>query len=177
MDPTWFLEDDDEDILFIEGEEVLRPFKVSTYINYYNTVKVLGAYKRVDKKVRPVPGVFPETARVTRQFPEDPLALLPPLPRHPPAFKENGGRLTQERLESMNINPDKFLWPEEEKLFNHILLLNQNAFAFSDMERGTFREDYFSPYIMPTIAHEPWVKLCTGRKTCRYLQVDLCQNL
>ena len=44
------------------------------------------AYKRVDKKVKPVPGIFPEDARVIRQFPEDPLHTLTSLPTHPPDF-------------------------------------------------------------------------------------------
>ena len=117
--------------------------------------KVFTAYKRVDRKIRPVPGVFPEDAKVIRQFPEDPLASLVPLPYHPPEFQENG-RLTLERLKAIDLNPDKFLWPEEEKLFNHILQLHQNAFVFEDSQRGTFREDYFSPYIIPVIPHEPW---------------------
>ena len=81
---------------------------------------VLTAYKCADKKVKPVPGVFPEESRVLRRFPEDPLASLPKLSMHPPKFTPTG-RLTQERLDEMNINPDKFLWPEEEKLFKHVL--------------------------------------------------------
>ena len=117
--------------------------------------EIYTAYKRVDRKVRPVPGVFPEDAKVIRKFPEDPLASLVSLPFSPPEFKENG-RLTAERLEAMDINPDKFLWPEEEKLFSHILQIHQNAFVFEDRQRGTFREDYFSPYIIPVIEHEPW---------------------
>ncbi len=39
----------------------------------------IGTYKHVDRKIKPVPGVFPEDARVTRQFPKDPLASLPVL--------------------------------------------------------------------------------------------------
>lgn len=35
--------------------------------------EVLAAYKRVDRKVKPVPGVFPEDARVERRFPTNPL--------------------------------------------------------------------------------------------------------
>ncbi|KAI0337426.1 hypothetical protein BDW22DRAFT_1339778, partial [Trametopsis cervina] len=68
-------------------------------------------YKRVDRKVKPVPAVFPEDARVRRQFPEDPLANLPILPMHPPTFEEDKeGRLTLERLKEMKINPEGFLW-------------------------------------------------------------------
>ena len=116
---------------------------------------VYTAYKRVDQKVRPVPGIFPREAKVTRSFPEDPLDSLVPLPYHSPKFKENG-RLTAERLAAMDINPDGFLWPEEEKLFKHILQIHQDAFVFEESQRGTFREDYFSPYIIPVVPHEPW---------------------
>ncbi|PCH41821.1 hypothetical protein WOLCODRAFT_69862, partial [Wolfiporia cocos MD-104 SS10] len=116
---------------------------------------VFGAYKRVDRRVKPVPGVFPEDARVHRRFPEDPLATLPHLTPHPPDFSP-GDRLTQERLDDMNINSGGFLWPDEERLFAHILRLNEHTLAFEECHRGTFREDYFTPYIIPVIEHEPW---------------------
>ena len=66
------------------------------------------AYKRVDRKVKPVPAVFPEDAKVTRQFPEDPLKTLPKLSANPPEFK-SGNRLTLERLKELNINEIGFL--------------------------------------------------------------------
>ena len=113
------------------------------------------AYKPVARKVKPVPGVFPEDARVERKIPEDPLLTLPPLPIHPPNFIPTS-KLTQENLESLCINHEGFLWPEEEKLIIHVIKLNERAIAFDDMERGTLREDYFSPYIIPTIPHIPW---------------------
>ena len=116
---------------------------------------VLGAYKRVDRKIKPVPGVFPEDARVLRRFPEDPLKSLPPLPTNPPEFIPTE-RLTEERLKELQINSDGFLWPEEEKLFAHVFRLNDMALAFEEGHRGTLREDYFSPYIIPTIPHVPW---------------------
>ena len=47
------LEDDDDTILDMSAQ-------------------VHTAYKHVDRKVKPVPGVFPEDARVIRQIPEDP---------------------------------------------------------------------------------------------------------
>ena len=61
-------------------------------------------YKPVDKRIKPVPGVFPEDARVTRQFPEDPLLSLPTLPSRPTIFVPTE-RITSERLEELNINP------------------------------------------------------------------------
>lgn len=117
---------------------------------------VYGAYKPVAQRVKPVPGVFPEDARVIRQFPEDPLDTLPPLTCHPPEFKPSQ-KLTQERMQDLKINPDGFLQPEEEKLFQHIFSTNEKVLAFEESDRGTFKEDYFSPYIIPTVPHVPWV--------------------
>lgn len=117
----------------------------------------LAAYKRVDRKVKPVPGVFPEDARVIRNIPKDPLLSLPPLTKCPPKFVPTT-KLTAERLAEMKINADNFLWPEEEKLFAHIFTLNEKSLAFVESDRGTLREDYFSPYIIPTIPHVPWAQ-------------------
>ena len=116
----------------------------------------LTAYKRVDQKVRPVPGVFPENIKVRRIIPEDPLLSLPPLPIVPPEFTPTT-KLTAERMNDLNIHTNNFLWPEEIKLFQHIFMLNERSLAFHQSERGTFREDYFSPYIYPIIDHIPWV--------------------
>src|ERR1700722_1279393 len=129
--------------------------------NSTSTPYVLGvsenytAYKPVARKVKPVPGVFPEDARVRRTMPEDPLLTLPQLPTHPPEFVPTS-KLSRERLSALEINSTGFLWPEEERLFNHIMLLNEKSLAFEDQERGTLREDYFSPYIIPTVPHIPW---------------------
>ncbi|KAI0054658.1 hypothetical protein BV25DRAFT_1873301 [Artomyces pyxidatus] len=112
-------------------------------------------YKRVDRKIRPVPTTFPTEAKVRRHFPENPLDSLPKLTPHPPTFTP-GVRLTEERCEALNINATGFLWPEEEKLFLHILRLNEEALAFVDVERGTLKDTYFSPYIIPTVPHVPW---------------------
>ena len=116
-----------------------------------------GRYKPVAQQVKPIPGVFPEGARVVRQIPEDPLRTLPYLTPHPPEFTPTS-KLTKERMEAMKINEGGFLWPEEEKLFQHIFCLNENVLAFEESDRGTFREDYFSPYIIPTVPHVPWVE-------------------
>lgn len=56
----------------------------------------------------------------------------------------------------MQVNAG-FLWPEEEKLFAHIFKLNENSLTFEESQRGTLRDDYFTPYIIPTIPHIPWV--------------------
>ena len=48
------------------------------------------------------------------------------------------------------------MWPEEIKLFQQILLLNEEALTFEDEDQGTLKESYFSPYKIPTIPHIPW---------------------
>ena len=56
----------------------------------------------------------------------------------------------------MNINSENFLSEEEEKLFIQVIMNIEESLAFVDTERGTLKESYFSPYIMPTIPHTPW---------------------
>jgi len=118
-------------------------------------LKVYTAYKRVAQKVHPVSGTFPEEARVHRTFPEDPLASLPVLTPHPPEFVPTE-RLTKERMVELNVNENNFLWSEEEKLFQHVLKLNEATLPYEEKDRGTLRQDYFSDYIMPTVPHTPW---------------------
>src|ERR1700692_1973237 len=112
-------------------------------------------YKRVDKKIKPVSGTFPQAARVERQFHHNPLRNLITLMPHPPEFIPSA-RLTKERMDSLNINSQGYLLPEEVKLFQHIMNLNQETLAFEETDRGTLKESYFSPYIIPTIPHVPW---------------------
>ena len=118
------------------------------------TILVL-KYKKVDKKVRPVPASLPEEFRNICRIPEDPLLSLPPLPTHPPDFTP-GERLTQERLDDLGLNRDDFLWPEELKLVHHILKLNERALAWTEAEKGRFSNEYFSPVKIPVIEHVPW---------------------
>ena len=114
------------------------------------------AYKKVAKKVHPIAASLPEDFRIIRHRPEDPLLTLSLLPMHPPPFTP-GIRLTQERYEALELNKYDFLWPEEVKLAAHVLKVNENALAWTEAERGSFRDDYFAPVKIPTIAHTPWV--------------------
>jgi len=59
-------------------------------------------------------------------------------------------------MEILNVNAKGFLLPEEEKLFKHIMVLDEDTIAFEDAERGTLKESYFDPYIFPTLPHTPW---------------------
>jgi len=114
-------------------------------------------YKRVDKKVRPVPTTLPEEYRSVRHIPEDPLLSLPPLPTHPPDFTP-GECLSQERLDELQLNHNNFLWPEELKLVQHVLKVNERALAWTDAEKGRFKDEYFAPVKIPVIEHVPWAQ-------------------
>ena len=137
------LEDDDDFIFVMDEESISKGYPVFT------------AYKRVDKKVHPVSTSFPMSCHVERRIPEDPLLTLPPLPFRPPEFTATK-KISDERMNGLNVNATGFIWPEEEKLFQHIMVLNEAGIAFQDSERGTFKESYFSPYIIPTVPHVPW---------------------
>jgi len=91
------------------------------------------AYKRVDQKINPVSGTFPEEAQVHRRIPVDPLLSLPKLEAVQPPLIDSP-RMNQERLAKLGINSTGFLQPEEEKLFNQVMWLNQNAIAFEETE-------------------------------------------
>ena len=84
------------------------------------SVDTFTAYKRVDKKVKPVSTTFPEDYYIHRCIPKDPLLTLPPLPYHPPDFVPTS-KFSKDRMEILNVNSKNFLWPEEEKLFKHIM--------------------------------------------------------
>ena len=136
-----------------EGDQVLMFDNYSEEWGKMNTY----VYKPVHKRVKPVPTTFPSEATVTRTIPRDPLLTLPELSRNPPEFIPSE-KLTKERMKIMNINPNGFLSSEEEKLFEHVFLLNERALAFDESERGDFSDEYFSPYIIPTIPHIPWAQ-------------------
>ncbi|KAF9455966.1 hypothetical protein BDZ94DRAFT_1241880 [Collybia nuda] len=150
MYPTEDGIDWENDILIFPTESTSTSLPVSD-----PELKVFTAYKRVAHKVHPVSGTFPEEARVRRTFPYNPLDSLQKLSPNPPEFVPTKW-LTQERIDGLNINDKNFLWPEEEKLFKHVLKLNEATLPFEEKDRGTLSHDYFSDYIMPTIPHTPW---------------------
>ena len=75
----------------------------------------------------------------------------------PPPFTP-GSRLTQECFDNLDFHSSDFLWPEEAKLAAHVLKVNEKALAWTEIERGCFKDEYFSPVKIPTIAHTPWVQ-------------------
>jgi hypothetical protein len=121
----------------------------------YDTTRHVLAYKKVSNKVKPVATTMPSHARIIRRFPEDPLLSLPHVSPTPPEFTP-GTRLTQERMTTLGVFSNDFLWPEEQKLVAHVLMNNETALAWDESEKGRFRDDYFPPVIIPTIEHTPW---------------------
>ncbi|KAJ8594386.1 hypothetical protein M405DRAFT_700396, partial [Rhizopogon salebrosus TDB-379] len=114
-------------------------------------------YKPVARKVRTVPESITEDYHITRRLPDDPLDGLVDLPTHPPDFIP-GKRFTQERSDKLNLDPAKWLWPEELKLICWLVLVHETTFVWEPGERGQFKEEYFPPIKIATVPHMPWVQ-------------------
>jgi len=130
-------------------------------INAFNSIYAFDparhalVYKPVAKKVRAVPTAMPAEYRVVRQLPADPLAGLPPLPSRPPEFCP-GTRFMHERADKLDLNPAKWLWPEELKLVQWLVHAHECAFTWNASEQGRLNETCFPPYKIPTIPYTPW---------------------
>ena len=142
------------------NDYLLGAYRSQMYSGYENpTVSVLATkkYKPVALKVKPVYTELPGQYRIQRNIKGDPLADMPRLNPRPPEF-EPTGRYTQSRKEEFDrIHGNDFLWPEEKKLVHHLMMEQNQAFAWDDSERGRFREDFFPPVVIPTVEHRPWV--------------------
>jgi len=47
---------------------------------------------------------------------------------------------------------------KEVKLAFFMLKNNEDAIPWTDGERGTFREEYFAPVVIPTVEYVPWTE-------------------
>ncbi|EJU06440.1 hypothetical protein DACRYDRAFT_44346, partial [Dacryopinax primogenitus] len=112
-------------------------------------------YKPADRCMKPVSTTTPESVKIQRCFPSDPLAMLPPLPDTPLTFIPRK-LLTLEQFKELNINKYGFLWPEEEKLVAWVLHTHEKVFTWNKQEMGLFCSDYFDPVRIPMIEHIPW---------------------
>ena len=149
---------------------VTTPLQVaSTWISQYFSTNALSTdsvvnattslaeflYKKVANKTRPVATTLPEKFRIIRHEHPDPLGGLIPLPPRPPDFVPSE-RFSVDRRNQMPIGRE-FLWSEEVKLAEWIVLTHEKAFAWADDERGAFDPEYFAPIEIPHISHIPWV--------------------
>ncbi|KAJ7221230.1 hypothetical protein B0H12DRAFT_1031520, partial [Mycena haematopus] len=143
------------DLENLEEDDEYAVFPVQLHDQEGSELQSFTMYKRVDKKIRPVSTTFSPDYEVRRSIPRDPMDTLPELTACPPPFSPTK-RLSHERLTSLALNSQGFLSPEEEKLFVRVMELNQDTLAFEDTERGTFADEYFSPYKIATVPHSPW---------------------
>ena len=115
-------------------------------------------YKPVAQKVRPVITAVPPQFRINRKIDGDPLAEMPALNLNPPKFTPTG-RYTEERKNGIDkIHSDDFLWDSERDLLHHFMSIQNQGFAWTDLERGRFRTDFFPPIEFPVVPHTPWVQ-------------------
>jgi len=49
------------------------------------------------------------------------------------------------------------LTKSEAKLLIHVVMQYEKAVAFTDLERGTFSQEYYPDYVIRTIPHTPWL--------------------
>ena len=115
-------------------------------------------YKPVALKVRPVFTELPERFRIKRKITGNPLEGMPGLSPNPVDYCPTG-RYTADRKEIIDkIHEGDFLWLEERKLLHHFMMIQNEAFAWDDSERGSFRHDFFPPVEFPVIEHKVWVE-------------------
>src|SRR6267142_2577499 len=88
-------------------------------------------YKKVSNKVCPMPASLPEDFCNLCHIPKDPMLSLSPLPTIPPDFVP-GLRLTQDHLDTLELDRFDFLWPEELKLLQHVLKVNKLGLTWTE---------------------------------------------
>jgi hypothetical protein len=64
----------------------------------------------------------------------------------------------RECADKLDLDPTKWLWPEELKLVQWLVRAHKRAFAWNASERGHLYETYFPPYKIPMIPHTPWLQ-------------------
>lgn len=105
--------------------------------------------------MRPVSTTVPEEFRIVRRPHPNPLGDMPSLNPNPPPFTPSE-RLTQERLDAMDLNPTGFLSDMEFRLAVDIIQKQIDVFGWGEMEKGVLSEEFFDPIRIPLIEHIPW---------------------
>ncbi|RPD57648.1 hypothetical protein L227DRAFT_587395 [Lentinus tigrinus ALCF2SS1-6] len=80
---------------------------------------------------------------------------MPELSLNPQPFTLTG-RYTAERQEAVRADHKDFLWPAELDLLNDLMYKQNQAFTWTDKERGTFCSDMFPDVKLPVIPHVPF---------------------
>jgi hypothetical protein len=76
-------------------------------------------YRKAEDRIQPITMQLPEEFCI-HNITGDPLESMPVLPTHPPDFIPSLW-YSQDRYDKLQLNPDRFLWPEEEKLAHHLV--------------------------------------------------------
>ena len=110
------------------------------HISPFENVKTLLAifagkkYKSVTLKVRPVKTELPSRFRIVREIKGDPLAELPKLPTRPADYEPTGHYTLECKEQFDKIHASDFLLPEERKLMHQFMCLQNEGFAWNDLE-------------------------------------------
>jgi hypothetical protein len=115
-------------------------------------------YKPVALKARPQYAELPDKFRIVRNRIGDPLEGMPTLLSHPTAFKPTGCYTAERKAMIDKQHTAGFLWPEEERLRHNFMMLHESAFAWTEEEKGHFREGMFPDVLMLVVEHKPWVE-------------------
>ncbi|SRR5258708_1833663 len=116
-------------------------------------------YKPVVKKVIPVSTQDPEgTILVYREIHIGDLRPLPIVPVKIEDIKFSR-MLTKEQLSSIIARvPAGFLTKSEVELLIQVVMRFEKAIAFTDLEGGTFSQDYYPDYVIRMVPHKPWLR-------------------
>lgn len=141
--------------------QLLSPYNptISGYANVYT------AYKRKDRKVRPVDygGALDASVGGDPKWRERAIAReRPPLVPGKfdkwltPKFSDipRGARLTEERIGTLDIGSD--LWPCERQVLIELLYNREAAISFDFKEMGKVRHEVAPPSRIRTVEHKAW---------------------
>jgi hypothetical protein len=110
-------------------------------------------YRKVEDRIQPIAMQLPEEFHIVRNIIRDPLDKMLVLLTHPPDFVPSL-RYMQEQYEKLQLNPNSFLWPEEEKLAHHLI---KECLSWIEEEKGEFWQYFFLPVCILMVLHMPWV--------------------
>jgi hypothetical protein len=96
-------------------------------------------YRKAEDRIQPIMTQLPEEFCIICNITGDPLENIPALPTHPPNFTP-GLWYTQEQHNKLQLNPDRFWWPEEEKLAYHLVREQEDSLSWVEEEKGEFRQ-------------------------------------
>jgi hypothetical protein len=91
-------------------------------------------YRKAEDRIQPITTQLPEEFCIITG---DPLENIPLLLMHPPNFIP-GLQYMQEWHDKLQLNPDRFMWLEEEKLVHHLVNEQEDCPSWIEEEKGDF---------------------------------------